>query len=815
MTVIGLVVLAAAIGVLAGMGNSPTWSAVLALALLHVFAENQVTDTTPEIGSSAGVMLSVAAMVVFRDDQSALGVFLVGLAGGLYLPTIRNREWNKLAFNCAMFPLSAMAAVYVFWGLAGTGSASPAKLLAAALPAALVYSVVNVVLVCFVVTLATGQRFREVLAAGSREYFVYYPFAVMGVFLGLLYLEYQLALLPLFLVPILVARQAFSSYLAQKRSHEATVRILVGALEAKDPYTAGHAERVAEYAQYIGLELGISPGRLERLRLAALMHDVGKLVVPNHLLNKPGKLTSEEFAVVRQHEDVSVEILTRIDFLAPVAAERDERSRPLLPGGRRPRPTHRTAHRCSGRRLRRDDVHAFLPASVDPGHRVRRVAQELGTPVSSTRRRRADRRAAATWRSARRRPRVLCPSRGRSDLLGWLGRSRRSAAGRQGVRVARYSGNHDPMNLVGRGGVLLGVGGLVALVTEVGSPGGDMTALVVLATVVALGELVALRPPHRQPIPLSYAYMLVIVRSFAFLPAAVAILAAEAAAAIVQPASSRRERFEAAATHGVAGLVGLTVFAAVHRGNVLDATPWLLTVLALSAMAMLLVHEAASFLRVRRVPPVGGADLALIASGMLMAIGFRAVGGHESVGLWAVALFSVPLFAAWYSFERLAVISRTSEQTIEALSVVPEMAGLAVEGHAERVAELSERIGDELGLRRRDLDALRQAALLHHLGHLCLDAPEVRDRPVEPFEIADKGAEILRQTDLAAAGDLLATDQVTAGSQVLRIASAFDDLRRTATTDEALDALASGPGFLYDRAVFDALERVVAVPARA
>jgi HD-GYP domain-containing protein (c-di-GMP phosphodiesterase class II) len=116
-----------------------------------------------------------------------------------------------------------------------------------------------------------------------------------------------------------VARQAFASYLAIKESQEAAVRTLIGALEAKDPYTAGHAERVARYAEYIGSELGMSPARLERLRFAALMHDVGKLVVPNHLLNKKGKLTAEEFAQVRLHEDVSVEILTRIDFLAPVA----------------------------------------------------------------------------------------------------------------------------------------------------------------------------------------------------------------------------------------------------------------------------------------------------------------------------------------------------------------------------------------------------------------------------------------------------------------------------------------------------------------
>ena len=82
-----------------------------------------------------------------------------------------------------------------------------------------------------------------------------------------------------------------------------------------------------------------------------------------------------------------------------------------------------------------------------------------------------------------------------------------------------------------------------------------------------------------------------------------------------------------------------------------------------------------------------------------------------------------------------------------------------------------------MGLRRAELDDLRAAALLHHLGHLCLDAPEVREHPIEPFEVADKGAEILRQTDLAHAGDLLATDAVTVGGQILRLASAYDDLR--------------------------------------
>ena len=105
-----------------------------------------------------------------------------------------------------------------------------------------------------------------------------------------------------------------------KESHEETVGMLIHALEAKDRYTAGHAERVATYPRYIGEELNFMPARLERLRFAALMHDIGKLVVPNQLLNKPDRLTPEEFAQVRIHEKVSVQMLSHIDFLRPIAA---------------------------------------------------------------------------------------------------------------------------------------------------------------------------------------------------------------------------------------------------------------------------------------------------------------------------------------------------------------------------------------------------------------------------------------------------------------------------------------------------------------
>jgi putative nucleotidyltransferase with HDIG domain len=127
--------------------------------------------------------------------------------------------------------------------------------------------------------------------------------------------------LPLLIVPIAIARKVFASSIELKEAHEATIRVFIRAIEAKDTYTAGHAERVAKYALYMGREMGFSPARLEHLRYAALMHDIGKLIVPNQLLHKPGRLTEAEFERVKRHEHVAVELLRRIDFLAPIAGD--------------------------------------------------------------------------------------------------------------------------------------------------------------------------------------------------------------------------------------------------------------------------------------------------------------------------------------------------------------------------------------------------------------------------------------------------------------------------------------------------------------
>ncbi len=323
-TVIATVAGVAAVGVavaLALRGQRPGVVPLVLLGALAIFSENSSVELMGGTSASAGLMVVMASVVIFATEGSgwALGPLLVGMCGCAYLPHLRRFEWRKILFNCGMHGFSALAAAATFALCAPASITSVPVLLLMAFPAAIAFSVVNLTMLAGVVALNTDRPVRKVFPELARGHLRVYPFAILGVFLGLLYRDAGPIVVPLFVAPVLIARETFRSYIGLEDAQEATIKTLIGALEAKDGYTAGHVGRVAVYSQYVGEELNLGSGRLVRLRFAALMHDVGKLVVPNHLLNKPGKLTAEEYAQVRRHEEVSVAILRRIDFLRPVA----------------------------------------------------------------------------------------------------------------------------------------------------------------------------------------------------------------------------------------------------------------------------------------------------------------------------------------------------------------------------------------------------------------------------------------------------------------------------------------------------------------
>jgi len=92
---------------------------------------------------------------------------------------------------------------------------------------------------------------------------------------------------------------------------------LANAVEARDGYTGGHVERVTRYAVSTGREMGMQGESLRHLWVAALLHDLGKIGIPDSILNKPGKLTEDEYEVIKQHPEIGANIVRRSHFLRP------------------------------------------------------------------------------------------------------------------------------------------------------------------------------------------------------------------------------------------------------------------------------------------------------------------------------------------------------------------------------------------------------------------------------------------------------------------------------------------------------------------
>jgi len=113
--------------------------------------------------------------------------------------------------------------------------------------------------------------------------------------------------------------QLHESYLMATEAMQGTVQAIMRIAEIRDPYTAGHQERVAQLARAIARELGVEENRGQGIYVAGILHDVGKIYVPAEILSKPGKITTLEYDVLKTHVEVGYEILRPVRFPWPVA----------------------------------------------------------------------------------------------------------------------------------------------------------------------------------------------------------------------------------------------------------------------------------------------------------------------------------------------------------------------------------------------------------------------------------------------------------------------------------------------------------------
>jgi putative nucleotidyltransferase with HDIG domain len=153
-----------------------------------------------------------------------------------------------------------------------------------------------------------GKTFPSTIAIGS-----------LGIFLYMLDAAYNQYIILIFFIPLLLARYSFKLYFDSQRMALDTIHALNEALHAKDAYTGGHTGRVEKYATDLAKAYGLATADVDIIRTAALLHDIGKIGIPDNILNKPGKLSNEEFHKIQEHSTIGAKILGNVYSLKKVS----------------------------------------------------------------------------------------------------------------------------------------------------------------------------------------------------------------------------------------------------------------------------------------------------------------------------------------------------------------------------------------------------------------------------------------------------------------------------------------------------------------
>ncbi len=181
-----------------------------------------------------------------------------------------------------------------------------------------------------------AEKEKEILQAGNSLFLIILPMKYKNSLFGFLrfdYIESPDTWREEYIEQLRVIGEIFTNALVRKSSEKAlqetlselrqtlnsVIQALTATLEIKDPYTAGHQQRVSDLAGAIAKEMGLSKDQIESIRVAGIMHDLGKIWIPSEILTKPVKLHKVEFDIIKQHVQSGYEILKKIDFPWPIA----------------------------------------------------------------------------------------------------------------------------------------------------------------------------------------------------------------------------------------------------------------------------------------------------------------------------------------------------------------------------------------------------------------------------------------------------------------------------------------------------------------
>lgn len=278
---------------------------------------------TDDMYISAGFAITFAACLLFGPSLAAI---IASLGTALKITKEENGYSHffntpiyKNFFNMSNLTISIIFSCYFFQISGGTYNNIEMGNTIPIIVFTISFLLINSLIMAFLMFILTRRNFKstyiEIIKMGLLNIAAMTPFGILLIF-SFKYIPFAVIVI---ILPILFARYTFLLSLEVKSKYVNTVQALMHAIEARDKYTEGHSRRVAEIVEIIAKELKYREVRIEQLKIASLLHDVGKIGIDNHILNKPGKLTVEEYSKIKEHPEIGYNILKDIKELKDIS----------------------------------------------------------------------------------------------------------------------------------------------------------------------------------------------------------------------------------------------------------------------------------------------------------------------------------------------------------------------------------------------------------------------------------------------------------------------------------------------------------------
>jgi signal transduction histidine kinase len=306
--------------------RSAEMGAALWMAAIGIFV-NMLSFRLPRSGAGSIAFIPFLAAVIITPSWVAAMATIVSMA---FAEIVWKRSATiKLFFNVMQVALAVAVATMVF-RLAGgnalhnspvVGLLEGARMSALPILALITcFFAVNTILVAGVISVSEGSSLLYIWQKNTLTSLPYDILSAPVVYLmAWVYMTSGAAGAIALCVPLIGVRQLYKTNSELEQVNQDLLELMVKAIEARDPYTSGHSRRVAHYSQLIARAIGLSGQQVERVRIAALLHDVGKIhEIFAPLLQKPEKLTPAEWEVMQSHPIKSAELVMTVSHLADI-----------------------------------------------------------------------------------------------------------------------------------------------------------------------------------------------------------------------------------------------------------------------------------------------------------------------------------------------------------------------------------------------------------------------------------------------------------------------------------------------------------------